>query len=59
MTIPAIATPDQQYAFAERIGICIDSHATVAEAERIAYVQVFGIEPEVEVDSSFSPRNRS
>jgi len=48
MTLPTNATAEQIYSFEERAGICMDSHATKAEAEKWAYREIFGIEPPLE-----------
>jgi len=48
MTLPANATVEEIYAFEERAGICMDSHATKAEAEAWAYREIFHCEPPME-----------
>jgi len=45
MQLPSNATAEQIYAFEERAGICMDSHATKAEAEAWAYREIFHYEP--------------
>lgn len=47
MKLPDHTTEEQHYAFEERAGIHQDSHATQEHAERMAYLEIFGIEPSV------------
>lgn len=48
LQLPANATEEQKYLFEERVGLCIDSHATEDEAVRWAYRETFGCEPPLE-----------
>jgi len=48
MQLPNNATEEQKYLFEERAGICMDSHATKAEAEKWAYEEIFGCQPPME-----------